>query len=78
MTVELTEQQRQLLATESPARVIDPKTKAVYVLVPADVYDRVKALVEAEPFDPADMYGLLADLAPEDWEDASHYEKPQP
>ena len=78
MSIELTEQQRHVLESESPPRVIDPKTKEVYVLVPAAIYERLKAVLAVEHFDPDELYPLLADVAPEDWEDAANYEKTNP
>ena len=47
--IELTEQQRQeLLATDIP-RALDPGTGQTYVLVPSEVYERIKGLLEDEP-----------------------------
>jgi hypothetical protein len=44
----LTEQQRQeLIATDAP-HVLDPGTGMTYVLVQAEVYDRLKGLLEDE------------------------------
>jgi hypothetical protein len=76
MSIELTEQQRDVLDAESPPLVVDPKTKAVYVLVPAETYERLKAFLAIEPFEPDSMYALLAEFAPEDWEDAANYDEP--
>lgn len=46
--IELTEQQRQeLLATGAP-QVLDPGTGRTYVLVPTEVYERLKDLLEDE------------------------------
>ncbi len=69
--IELTEAQRQELAQPEPA-VIDPLTRQTYVLVRKEVYDHLKALLDED--DARLMYPLLADLDPEDWEDASAYE----
>jgi hypothetical protein len=69
--IELSEDQRQELSRPEPA-VVDPVTRETYVLVRRDVYDRLKALMEDD--DSRLMYPLLADLDPEDWEDASSYE----
>jgi hypothetical protein len=48
--IELTEDQRRLLSENGtePARAIDPDTNTEYVLVRADVYDRLKALLSGE------------------------------
>jgi hypothetical protein len=47
--IELTEQQRQELLGTEAAQVLDPGTGKTYVLVPADVYERLKGLLEGEP-----------------------------
>ncbi len=69
--VELSEEQRQELSRPEPV-VVDPLTQEAYVLVPKEVYDRLKVLLEDD--DTGLMYPLLADIDPEDWEDASAYE----
>lgn len=48
--IELTIEQRQAVAREGevPPRAIDPDTKTTYVLVPEQVYNRVKALFNAD------------------------------
>lgn len=46
--IELTQEQRQELAGPEPARAIDPETKETYVLVRAEVYDRIKSLFAKE------------------------------
>jgi len=45
--IELTEQQRQALAAagETPANVIDPETRAAYVLVRREEYERLKDML---------------------------------
>ncbi len=70
--IELTEQQRQELLGREPARVRDPQTNETYVLVRADLYERLRAILDGD--DARLMAPLLADLDPEDWEDASAYE----
>lgn len=68
--IELTEQQRQELEGPEPV-AIDPQTRREYVLVRREVYERLRNLLE----DDVRLMGpLLADLDPEDWEDASNYE----
>ena len=50
MTVELTEEQRQVVeSAETPVRMIDRRTKTAYVLVREDFYNRVQSLFEAGP-----------------------------
>jgi len=47
--IELTEEQRQqLIGTDAP-RILDPGTGKTYVLVPTEVYERLKDLLEDEP-----------------------------
>ncbi len=46
--IELTQEQRQELAKSDPARAIDPQTKETYVLVRAELYDRIKSLFAEE------------------------------
>jgi hypothetical protein len=72
--IELTEEQRQSIARslEEPLLVLDPATKAAYVLLRREVYDRLKRSFDED--DARLMYPLLADLDPEDWEDAAAYE----
>jgi hypothetical protein len=72
--IELTSTQRQSLAAtpETPPVVIDPETQTTYVLLRKDVYDRFKNVFEED--DARVMAPLLADLDPEDWEDAAAYE----
>jgi hypothetical protein len=74
MSIELTEQQHQALTkeSESPPRVIDRMTNTTYVLVRADIYQKIQALLDED--DVRLMEPLLAELAPEDWEDGAHYE----
>jgi hypothetical protein len=46
--IELSQEQRQELSGPEPARAMDPETKETYVLVRAEVYDRIKALFLAD------------------------------
>ena len=48
MTIELTEPQRRALAEagDAPPTVTDPDTRTEYVLVRADVYARLRAVVD--------------------------------
>jgi hypothetical protein len=47
--IELTEhQRRELSATDAP-ELLDPETGKTYVLVPTEVYERLKGLLEDEP-----------------------------
>ena len=48
MTLILTEEQHRALDTvaDAPPRVVDPQTNEIYILLRADLYERVKALLE--------------------------------
>jgi hypothetical protein len=48
---ELTPDQRAELCGPEPARAVDPDTKAEYVLVPADLYERIRAVFEEDSLD---------------------------
>ena len=69
--IQLTKEQRLELDSPGPARAVDPETQKTYVLVRSDLYERIESLLED---DVRQMQHLLADLSPEDWEDASAYE----
>jgi hypothetical protein len=72
MSIELTADQLRA-ATASPVRITDAESQREYVLVSVEIYKRLRP-----PFDDDDVRGLeplLADLAPEDWEDAHNYEE---
>ncbi len=68
MSIELTEQQREALTheSESPPRVIDRKSNLTYVLIPAEAYQRMRAVLDED--DVRYMEPHLAELSPEDWE----------
>lgn len=74
MEIRLPDELRQVVAQPTPPRLIDEQTNMAYVLIRADLYERLKGLLQSDDFDPADLYPLLAELAPEDWEDASAYD----
>ena len=67
MNIELTREQ--LLS--APVRITDPETSREYVVVEAEVYDRLKDLLDED--DARAMYPGLAHLDPEDWENPSNY-----
>jgi hypothetical protein len=51
MTLQLTDEQRRALKnqTDKPIRVVDEETNTTFVLLPADLYERVNALFEDDP-----------------------------
>ena len=67
----LTPEQRQAIEQRGHVRIDDPETNTAYVLIRAAEFETMKALWD----DDVDrMYPLLAELSPEDWEDASNYQ----
>jgi hypothetical protein len=54
-TMMITAELRQVIeqAGDEPVRIEDPHTHAAYVLLKAEVYDRMRALAEAEKIDPS-------------------------
>jgi hypothetical protein len=50
MTIQLTEQQQQVLDSSggTPPQVVDPRTNEAYVLVPATEYEAVREVIEDE------------------------------
>src|SRR5260370_8364284 len=83
MTPILPDQQRRALqTTPAPVRVLDPQTNETYVLLRADLYDRIKDLIEPEEeeFDVRKPYPLLDEGArKEEWEDPDMdcYDEPE-
>ncbi len=47
--IELTEQQWQQLRATDTSRILDPATGKTYVLVPTEIYERLKGFLEDEP-----------------------------
>ncbi len=45
---ELTHEQQQALDADPEPRLLDPRTKQTYVLVRADVYERLRGLLEED------------------------------
>ncbi len=50
VSIELTQEQQRALDTlqEEPPRVVDPRTKAAYVLVPEEDYESIRAILQDE------------------------------
>jgi hypothetical protein len=74
MTLRLSSEQRRAIEEHggTPVYVTDPDSDRNYVLLRAEQYETLKAGtgdVEAD-----DFYPLLAEITPEDWEDASCYD----
>ena len=69
---QLSEQQRQALRERpgEPVRVIDTATRATYVLLSSEAYDRVRALIEEDEFHVEELGPLLDEVAAkEGWAD---------
>ena len=45
--IELTEEQQTALGQAQPAKLLDPRTNETYVLVRADLYERMRALIDS-------------------------------
>ncbi len=73
MIIKVSEEQGKALESEAevPLRVVDPRTNRTYVLVAAEQYERMKALLEEE-LDIRAAYPLMdAIAAKEGWDDPS-------
>jgi hypothetical protein len=73
MSIQLTEEHLEAVAKGEPFRFTAPETDIEFVVLRADVYDRVKVPFTGDDVDPEAMYPLLAEISPEDWEDPSVY-----
>ena len=57
-------------AADSPPHFVDPETKVDYVLIRADVFDRIRALLEPdEGLNPQEMSALIWETMKGDWDD---------
>lgn len=67
--IELTSEQRKELAQSEPT-VMDPETKAAYILVRKEVYDRLKTLLSGdEEWAEAAYAAAMEVFAREGWDD---------
>ena len=67
--IELTAPLQQALDSivDRPLRLVDPRTKRTYVLLPAEVYERVKAVLDDEDeLDGVDVGRLIGEALRED------------
>jgi hypothetical protein len=69
--IELTQEQRTLLEQgPGPVRAVDPTTRAEYVLVRAELYERLRSLLSDEQDWARDAYpAALEVFAREGWDD---------
>jgi hypothetical protein len=63
MNIELTEQQLQALDTDREPRLIDPRTNTAYVLVRADVFERLRNLLKEDQGLDMRQVAILVDQA---------------
>jgi hypothetical protein len=63
--IELTEQQRLELSVPEPV-AIDPQTGESYVLVRRETYERFKALLAMEDYDPDEGAGYINEVMADD------------
>ena len=69
---EITPELRQAIeeAGGSPARFVDPETAVDYVLIRADVYESIRALLEPNAgLEPNEMIPLIWETMKGDWDD---------
>jgi hypothetical protein len=74
MTPTLTEDQRHAIQEHggAPIYMVDETTQITYVLMRAEEFEKMRTLSKDD--ETSSMYPLIADISPEDWEDASNYE----
>jgi hypothetical protein len=66
-------------AGDAPVQITDPETHAAYIIVKAEVYERMRAL--CEDFDVRDFYPVMNEVAArEGWDDPAMdiYDEYQP
>ncbi len=63
--IELTEQQRRELSNPEPV-VIDPRTHETYILVRRDAYERFKALLALDDYEPDEGASFVNEAMAED------------
>jgi hypothetical protein len=70
MTAKLTDDLRQAIEEcgGKPLYLVDA-TNNRYVLLRADQYERIQALLGEDDLDPRDMYPLIDEVMKEDWDD---------
>ena len=63
--IELTEKQSQELIVPEPI-AFDPQTRETYVLVRQETYERIKALLALDDYDPEEGAGYINEVMAED------------
>ena len=74
--IELTEVQRKELNASEPV-AIDPQTHQTYVLVRREAYERLKALLSMDDYDPGEGMTYINDIMTEDDANDPHLESYQ-
>jgi hypothetical protein len=72
MPLQLTEEEQREVrqAKREPVRLTDPETQQEYVLLRAEVYERMKSLLyDDSDFEPDRGYPLADEVMKEDWDD---------
>jgi hypothetical protein len=69
--IELSQEQRRELEAPEPARARDPQTNETYVLVRAEVYERLRALLEGAAFAEDAYPHVMEVFGREGWNDPS-------
>jgi hypothetical protein len=67
----LTSQQLESVTHGEPFRFVDPQLGQEFVVVRADVFDRVKILFDDSDLDPSEVLPLMWQTMKDDWEDPS-------
>jgi hypothetical protein len=67
--IELTEEQRRELEQPGPIRARDPQTHRIYVLVSAEVYERIRQLVEDGEWAEGTYRASMEVFARDGWDD---------
>lgn len=72
MTTKLTTEQRDDLQEHGnkPVPVVDPDTNAVYYLIAGDLFERLRSMLDEEPFNIEETYAAQSEVAGEaGWDD---------
>lgn len=68
MSIELNEQQQRAVDAEPAPRLVDPRSGTAYVLLRADIFERLQALLGDE-IHPSDAYPTIDRAFAKDWND---------
>ncbi len=68
MSIELTDQQQQAVDSEETPRLVDPRTGTAYVLLRADLFERLREAL-GDDFQVRDAYPAIDRAFAEGWND---------